>query len=205
MATPISTNTARLFVAIELPDDILAVLGTIQEQTRANLGSAANLLRWSRPEGIHLTLQFLGDVPVARIQAIEEALQAACRGIAPFSLEVGGLGAFPNMRRPRVVWVGLAGDTEAALQLAGSVHAGLEPLGYHPDKDFSPHMTIARVREGAQAGQLAPLTRVLSLTDEVLATPTAFTVGSISLMQSRMQAGGSVYTQHALVRFLQGK
>lgn len=201
---PAQSNTngnerARLFVAIELPEDILRVLEGIQAQTRENLGEAANLLRWSRPEGIHITLQFLGETPSARIPAITEALQHACAGAGPFSLEVGGLGAFPNARRPRVVWVGLGGDTAAAAQLAAAVQGALGSLGFSPDKPFSPHMTIARVREGAEPDQLAPLSRVLSLTGIILPEPGNFQVGGVSLMQSFPQRGGSAYKRVAHV------
>ncbi|MDQ3931130.1 MAG: RNA 2',3'-cyclic phosphodiesterase, partial [Chloroflexota bacterium] len=188
-----AARAARLFVAIELPENILRVIEGIQAQARENLGGAANLLRWSRPEGIHITLQFLGETPSDRVPAITEALQRACAGVGPFNLEVGGLGAFPNVRRPRVVWVGLGGDTGAATRLAAAVQGALDPLGYKPDKPFSPHMTIARVREGTRPDQLAPLSRVLSLTGIVLPEPGTFQVGGVSLMQSFSQPGGSVY------------
>jgi 2'-5' RNA ligase len=193
-----------LFVAIELPQDILRVIEGIQEQTRINLGEAAGLLRWSRPESIHITLQFLGETATARIASITEALQQACAGTGPFSLEVGGLGAFPNVRRPRVVWVGLGGDTGTAVELATSIQAALGPLGFKPDKPFSPHMTIARVREGNPVGKLAPLSRVLSLTGIVLPEQASFQVSGVSLMQSFMQSGGSVYKQLARVDLLLG-
>jgi 2'-5' RNA ligase len=179
--------------------NILEVLEGIQAQTRENLGEAASLLRWSRTEGIHITLQFLGDVPTARIPEITQALQQACAGTAPFTLEVGGLGAFPNVRKPRVVWVGLGGDTEAAVRLAASVQGALSGLGFTPDKPFSPHMTIGRVREGNGIGSLGPLSRVLSLTSTILPQEATFQVAGVSLMQSFMQSGGSVYKQVAHV------
>lgn len=194
-----TNETARLFVAIELPQDVLDVLAGIQAQTRENLDAAAGLLRWSRPEGIHITLQFLGETPTARIPAITEALQQACAGATPFALDVGGLGAFPNVRRPRVLWVGLGGDTESATRLGSAVQAALQALGYTPDKPFSPHMTIARVREGSRPDQLAPVSRVLSMTSTVLPEPARFEVGGVSLMQSFLQSGGSVYKQVAHV------
>lgn len=197
--TPPANDTARLFAAIELPQDVLEVLRGIQAQTQENLADAARLLRWSRPEGIHITLQFLGETPVSRIDAISEALQQASAGLTPFTLEVGGLGAFPNVRRPRVLWVGLGGDTEAATRLGAAVHDALKPLGYTPDKPFSPHMTIARVREGTRPEQLTAVSRVLSLTSTILPEPASFQVGGVSLMQSQLQSGGSVYTQVAHV------
>jgi RNA 2',3'-cyclic 3'-phosphodiesterase len=186
-----------LFVAIELPAEALRLLGAIQEQVRANLGAGTGVLKWSRPEGIHMTLQFLGEVPGGRIGAIEQALRQAAASARAFNLGVGGLGAFPNVRRPRVLWVGLTGDTDAALSLAAAVSANLAPLGFKPDKPFSPHMTIARVREGTSPAQLAPISRILSLTDDTLPAPSTFRVEGISLMQSRLQPGGSAYTRVA--------
>lgn len=193
------SDRARLFVAIELPQDILQVLEGIQAQTRENLGEAASLMRWSRSEGIHVTLQFLGEMPAARIPEITEALQQACAGKEPFALEVGGLGAFPNVRKPRVVWVGLGGDTPAAIELAAAVQEALGALGFKPDKPFSPHMTVGRVREGVGIGRLTPLSRVLSLTRTILPEEARFQVNGVSLMQSFMQSGGSVYKQVAHV------
>ncbi|MDQ5823311.1 MAG: RNA 2',3'-cyclic phosphodiesterase [Chloroflexota bacterium] len=198
-ASTTRSDRARLFVAIELPQNILEVLEGIQTQTRENLGEAASLMRWSRSEGIHVTLQFLGEVPASRIPEITEALQQACAGKAPFVLEVGGLGAFPNVRKPRVVWVGLGGDTPAAVELAAAVQEALGALGFKPDKPFSPHMTVGRVREGIGIGRLAPLSRVLSLTRTILPEETSFQVSGVSLMQSFMQSGGSVYKQVAHV------
>jgi 2'-5' RNA ligase len=194
-------DSARLFVAIELPPNILQVIEGIQAQTQENLGEAAKLLRWSRPESIHITLQFLGEVPTARIPSITDALQHACATTTPFSLEVGGLGAFPNVRRPRVVWVGLGGETEAAANLATAIQGALGSLGFQPDKPFSPHMTVARVREGNAISRLAPLSRVLSLTGTVLPGQASFQVNGVSLMQSFMQSGGSVYKQLSYIPF----
>jgi RNA 2',3'-cyclic 3'-phosphodiesterase len=193
------SDRARLFVAIELPQNILQVLEGIQAQTRENLGESANLVRWSRSEGIHVTLQFLGEVPATRIPEITAALQQACAGKEPFTLEVGGLGAFPNVRKPRVIWVGLGGDTAAVVELAAAVQEALGTLGFKPDKPFSPHMTIGRVREGIGIGKLTPLSRVLSLTRTVLPEEASFQVNGVSLIQSFMQSGGSVYKQVAHV------
>lgn len=189
--------TARLFVAIEVPGDVLEVLRDIQEQTRVNLGAAAGLVRWTRPEGIHITVQFLGEMPDTQIARIQGALKQAAASAAPFRLEVGGLGAFPNMRRPRVLWLGLSGDTDAALLLGEKVQSSLAALGYKADKPFSPHMTLGRIREGTRQEELAPLTRVLSLTDNIITTPASFSVGALSLMQSTLQTGGSVYNRLA--------
>ncbi len=219
MADNASNQAARSFVAVELPQEVTALLGEIQRQLAGNLGASSEALRFTRPEGIHLTLQFLGDVPMQGIAQVEAALRQAAVGHAPFRLEVGGLGAFPHARRPRVVWVGLAGDTEAALALAASVRERLEPLGLRPDKPFSPHLTLARVRREAGAADLAVLSRVLSLTVSPLSHEATFDatfeatfdatfeatfdVAGVSLMRSYLQPGGSRYEQQAYAE-LQG-
>src|SRR3712207_5605424 len=95
--------TIRTFVAVELPEEVKQALTSVQEELRARMGRAANGIRWVQPEGIHLTLQFLGDVAEASIPDIVEALRAASTGASPISLELNGLGVFPNLRRPRVL------------------------------------------------------------------------------------------------------
>ena len=110
--------TIRAFIAVELPAQVHALLTTVQEELRESLGRAAGAVRWVRPEGTHLTLQFLGDVPAGSIEPIEQALRVACASASPFTLKVEGLGAFPNPRRPRMPW-------RAARAPAG----GRRPLG----------------------------------------------------------------------------
>src|SRR5262245_3360116 len=103
----------RVFIAVELPEGLLASLGQVQAQLRA-----ANLpLRLVRPEGIHITLAFIGEIPAARVAALIAAVERGVVGIPLFSLRAEGLGLFPNARRPRVVWVGVQGDAEARARL----------------------------------------------------------------------------------------
>src|SRR5690242_13044572 len=107
-----SQQTVRAFIAVELPAQVHALLSTVQGELREMMGSAEGAVRWVRPEGSHLTLQFLGDVPSELVPRIEEGLREAVAGVDTFLLEVSGVGAFPNPRRPRVVWVGLTGDAQ---------------------------------------------------------------------------------------------
>ena len=128
-----SQANVRAFIAVELPPQVHALLSTVQSEFREMMGSAAGGVRWARPEGTHLTLQFLGDVPRDSIQGIQEELRKAAAGISRFTLEVTGVGAFPSTRRPRVIWVGLDGDKQhvASLQrLQQSVAAGMQGLGF---------------------------------------------------------------------------
>ncbi len=197
--------TIRSFVAIELPDEVKSVLVNVQDAMRESMGASASAVRWVRPESTHLTLQFLGDVPVRVLPAVQDAIGRGCAGTSPFSLHMGGLGVFPNQRRPRVVWVGLRSDQkdmEALHALQTSIADALKPLGFKPDKDFHPHLTLGRVREGARQDDYAAIVRAVSNTPVPrLASP--FRVDAVSLMRSELRPAGSIYTQTALFELAQ--
>ena len=95
----------RLFIAIELPDSALALLGQLQANLKER--TPAQSVRWVAPGSIHLTLKFLGDVPTPDVDAIRFALGETVKGHAPFELSTGSLGCFPNATRPRVIWIGI--------------------------------------------------------------------------------------------------
>jgi 2'-5' RNA ligase len=215
-------RTLRLFVAIELPDDLKRAL----EDAIATLkrAGAEEGLRWVRPEGIHLTLKFLGATPPDRVPAIVEALREGLKGGAPFTAQPEGIGAFYGGKhavgrrewvRPakhhniRVVWVGFAGTRDAQpgpiVQLAERVEVALTPLGYSREKQtFFPHLTLARVRDEATREQRENLFRALepysgksvitgNFRQELVPTFPAIHIRSVSLMQSTLQPGGAVY------------
>jgi 2'-5' RNA ligase len=148
---------------------------------------------------VHVTLQFLGDVPSSMVGQIGSAIQGACAGAKPLHVALNGIGAFPNLARPRVLWIGLEGDIGKLSSLAAGIAERLKPLGYKPDKPFQPHITLGRVRETVRPEELRAISQALP-TQARRPTTTSFTVGSISLMQSHVQPGGSVYTQLANVK-----
>ncbi|HEX9989716.1 MAG TPA: RNA 2',3'-cyclic phosphodiesterase [Chloroflexia bacterium] len=193
-------STIRTFVAIELPEDVKQALTSAQEELRAHMGRAANAIRWVRPESIHLTLQFLGDVAESSIPDIVKALRAASHESKPMSLELSGLGVFPNLRRPRVLWAGLDGTQQALndlQRLHRTISEELTPLGFKPDKSFDPHLTLGRVRDTVRPGELAAISDVVSSQSNRLLPRLPFQAGAISLMKSDLQPGGSVYTRLA--------
>jgi 2'-5' RNA ligase len=103
---------------------------------------------WARPEQIHLTLKFLGNVLVSCVENLITALQQACQGAGPFNLRLAKLGCFPNARSPRIVWVGLAGDLGALMELQGCVVQRMAAFSAHEDSQaFHPHLTIGRSNE----------------------------------------------------------
>lgn len=181
----------RLFVALELPVPILAALEQLQDQLRAD--RSARAVRWTRPEGIHLTLKFLGETPPDRLDVIRAGLQVAASAHRSLRLGAAGLGCFPNPRAPRVVWVGLTGDLDALAALQSAVEAAIAPLGFPTEKrPFSPHLTLGRVRQDASAAEVRALGALVSGT--AVGTLGAWQATAISLMRSELSRDGARYT-----------
>jgi 2'-5' RNA ligase len=184
----------RCFVAIELEEDIRRAI----DQTQALLkgAPAGKHCRWVRPEGIHLTLKFLGDVPENRIDSIAEAIREAAADHERFHISFASLGCFPNARLPRVTWIGVEDPSGTLQRLQRDVEARLSELGYPPERRaFHPHLTLARTKkvsrqEQAALGELVQRTRIDQLGE--------MEVREISLMRSELRPSGSVYTQLAV-------
>ena len=189
--------TIRSFVSVELPSEIRDILEIRQNDLRAAMGRAAQSVRWTRPETVHLTLQFLGDIPSTSTSQIATVITEACSQTRPLTLFLGSTGAFPNLNRPRVIWIGLQGDIDPLRALAASISYHLKPLGFKPDKPFQPHITLARIRETARPDDLHAISHAFTSTAARPTSSQPFTVQSVSLMQSHLQPGGSVYTQLA--------
>src|SRR4029077_17189165 len=112
----------RLFVAIKIPADVRSAIEGAHSCLRRELSGAA--IRWTKIEQLHLTLKFLGNVDTGRVEALADALRTICLGFAPLRLRAGGVGSFPNLRRPRVLWVGVS-DAQGQLErLQRAVEAG---------------------------------------------------------------------------------
>jgi 2'-5' RNA ligase len=185
----------RVFIAVELPPDVQDALKETQERISRQMGQQAGALRWTRPEGLHLTLQFLGNVSLRFVALVKGALDKACVGAAPFTLSTGEPGVFPNERRPRVLWLGVHGDVDALRSLASSVHRQMQTLGYQPDHSFSPHLTLARVKGHAGEDVRQALANALAGIKAEPVTQVSFPVTAVSLMQSELRPGGSIYTR----------
>jgi 2'-5' RNA ligase len=141
----------RCFVAVDLPAEIREELGKFTSSP--SLGSLGRIVRWTRPENIHLTLKFLGAVPRETLPELQSALDGALAGRPPCSLSVKGTGVFPPRGRPRVVWIGLAGETDSLAALQSAVESALAPLGFPREKrPFTPHLTVGRVRDPRRPG-----------------------------------------------------
>jgi 2'-5' RNA ligase len=178
--------TVRTFVAVNLDPELKEALARVQERlkaTRADVG-------WVRPENLHLTLKFLGHVEESRSGLIVEAVGAATQGYGSFHLELGGLGAFPQPRAARVVWVGASRGAEALAALQAKIEAGLEPLGFpREERPFTAHLTLGRVRGPARREQLA-----VALTSMAAEALGEMVVDRIELMKSDLHPAGARYS-----------
>ncbi len=177
----------RTFVAVDLPENLKAELRIRQEK----LKKAAQGGRWVRPEGIHLTLKFLGEISEEQIGQVTESLSQVPRFEA-FSVEVKGFGFFPNSQRPRVLWVGVEGG-EPLAALAAEVEKSLQAVGFPPEaRPFKPHLTLARFRFPRPQPGLA---KELSATH----SPSLgrLQVSQFSLIESRLHPQGAEYRKIA--------
>ena len=191
-----AADNLRLFIAIELPPAWHDAIAREQSALKANLAEHARLLRWVRPESLHLTLVFLGATPADREAGIRAAMEAATAGFRPFKLHLGGPGTFGS-RRPRVVWTAVDGDI-AVLEL---LHRRLVvELGLTDDNAgrFSSHITLARVANKSGVGPRSEevAQALAAALAQVKGEPVSdLAVTSISLMQSALIQGGAVYTR----------
>jgi len=177
----------RLFIAIELPDEIKQGIARIQEQLRKAGASAG----WTRPEGIHLTLKFLGEVPDANVQEIMQALDGAVKGTGKLNLMVEGTGMFPNVKNPRVLWIGVGGDIERLAGLQASIEDAMEKIGFERDaRKFSPHLTLARIKFPKPRDNWQQ--KIEGMKDVKLG---GFEAGHVRLMKSELKREGAVYTE----------
>ena len=143
----------RAFIAVELPPAVREAVEGVVRELRSGIGDG---VRWVRPEGVHLTLKFLGDIDAGSVPAVSRAMAQCAASAAPFDLFLEGVGVFPNARRPRVIWIGLGGALEPLLALQHSIDRELEGLGFARERrPFTPHLTLGRVRDGSTrfAGQ----------------------------------------------------
>lgn len=180
----------RLFLAVNLPGEVRQ---TLWDATAA-LRAASLPVRWVRPESMHLTVKFLGDVPDDREAAIVAGLEAAVVGAKPFTLDVGGFGAFPNPGRPQVVWIGV--DAMPPLEiLQHRVEREMERLGFPLEgRPFHPHLTLGRVRKNVRPRDVPNMETALA----ELACQATVPVRSLDLMQSTLRSDGAVYAvRHA--------
>ena len=135
----------RAFIAIGLPGELKAEIGELSSSLSVQIPG----VRWVPPENLHLTLKFLGDVDQAIIPDIQAILGRMAARHLPITARLGGLEAFPNRRRPRIIWLGVTKGSDHLIDLAEDLSRGLTGLGFDPEKKkFTPHLTLGRVKRG---------------------------------------------------------
>jgi RNA 2',3'-cyclic 3'-phosphodiesterase len=182
----------RVFAALELPPELQRQLAEVQTGFRALM--PGDCVRWVRPEGIHLTLKFYGEVPAEQVSEIEAGLSRAAALADPIHVSIGGLGVFPNPRRPQVIWTAVQGDLSPLQGLQAAVDREALALGFKPEaRAFTPHLTLGRVRAAIKAPEQERL--IQALAEARVPRLGAFYAGHLSLMRSELGAGGSQYTR----------
>ena len=185
-------DTIRSFIAIKVPDTIQEKLAGIQEK----LKQAEAHVSWVPPENIHLTLKFLGNIQEKQVPEIIAILKESVKTVSSFQLQVGYAGAFPNIRFPRVIWVGVTDDENDSLKtFQEDLESRLTRLGFKNEKGrFQPHLTLGRVRSQKNRSNL--LRAIESMTNVWVGS---ISVQAIYLIQSELKPTGAEYTDLAQV------
>ncbi len=186
MAAP-TADRIRAFVALALEPALAAEIGKIQQ----SLDLRGGAVRWVHTEQLHLTLQFLGHVASDRLSDLTAALRRACSRTTPFQLTLEGVGCFPNVRNPRIIWIGIQGDLATLGSLQERIAQETTPFGDHRDpRAFQPHLTIGRVKafgsEARKVGQAIEWAAV----DEL----GVWTIQNVLFVRSELASEGSHYT-----------
>jgi len=188
-----SDEAVRTFIAVELPEEIHKNLHKLQNDMKDSMPD----VRWTKYGNIHLTLKFLGDTNVSKIKAISKAIQDVADEFSPFIISLAGIGAFPNSRKPSVVWTGIKKGADEMIRLASSVENAVEKFGFPREKrPFRPHLTIGRVREINH-----PAVMMKALENPTVGEIGEFTVEKVSLIKSQLDPAGSIYTTLSEVLF----
>ncbi len=179
----------RLFAAVALPSEVREVLARAIGRLRdADLQG----VRTVAPEGVHVTLKFLGNVDTGLVPSLSEAFTAVGEGVAPFELALQGVGAFPDERAPRALWAGIAGNTEELAALAHRVDEACATLGFPRERRaFMPHLTIARLRDSATVNDRGRAAQALAAIRANVGG--RFTVDALHLIKSTLTPAGPTY------------
>ena len=182
----------RSFIALPIPDPVRDVLqGTIKTLD----DGIGERIRWVRPEGIHLTLKFMGDIDVTVINKLLSLLPAVANGFTPFELTMGELGCFPNNRRPRVLWAGVKGNLNVMRDLHIAIDSLVGDVGLPREhREFSPHLTLGRVNRNLSESHIRQIGQLIDTTD--LPDNPSWTNQTVDLMRTGLDPAGS---RHYLV------
>lgn len=185
-----NSEQIRSFIAIELPQNVKTELAQLESELER---PGHRFVKWVNPRAIHLTLKFLGNIPTKQIPEISNAIEQASKGIPPFHLQIASLGAFPNINQPRVLWVGIKGETDSLQGLQQKIDSALVSLGFAEEKQsFTPHLTMARVREGTSLIDRKNFGELVMSTNFESKHP--ISVETINFIKSQLRPEGAIYT-----------
>jgi 2'-5' RNA ligase len=177
----------RLFIAINFTSKDRQKIGRSARKMR----EAELPIRWVEPDQIHMTLKFLGEVRPERVADVKEAVARVAEKTDPFSLKLGGAGAFPTMRRPRVIWLGAEASPELRC-LKHDLEWELAPLGFEREvRAFHPHVTLGRAKPEARAGDFRDFEALVS----AMTFGAEIQVRTVDVMESHLSAKGARYTR----------
>lgn len=180
------TDSVRAFIAVKLPENIIARIRRLQE----DLSGCGLGIRWVRPRQIHLTLRFLGDILPADLEKVRSALDAAVTPLAPFSLCAKSLGAFPRAGSPRVIWTGIGGGLPALMTMQRSIEDRLADIGWMREKRaFRAHLTLGRTKKALDPLSLKAVFEVYGRFESE-----TFAVERVFLLKSDLLPSGAVYS-----------
>ena len=194
MSKPLAPETARAFFAIPLEAALLEQIRKIQTSLQGRLPNEA--ARWTQREHLHLTLRFLGDVPVGVIGELTSALERACKSVPPLRLMAGQLGCFPDFRKPRIIWIGIDGDLKHLNELHDRLVSETDSLITHTeDRPFHPHLTIGRVKSSharvmRQCGETVQAMNIAQIGE--------WTARQVDLFKSDLSSSGPTHTLLAM-------
>jgi len=175
----------RTFVAIELPEAVRASLGRLRDMLRHSKAQAS----WVKTDNMHLTLRFLGEIDEKNLETFSARLYDSCARYAALTMFVRGTGVFPNARRPAVVWAGLEALSGDLAGIQTAVESAARAIGLPPEtKPFHPHITLARIRDHRQIGDLMERLE----TAKTFATDD-FPVRTVALFSSELRPAGAIY------------
>ena len=176
----------RTFIAFELPENIVACLKRLQNALKQHELN----IRWVNPKNIHLTLKFLGDIPVREYLEIESAIKLTSQAFEPPVLSVTGMGVFPTIKNARVLWTGIGGETETLIKLQQNLEMQLSYLGIQKEnRPFKAHLTLGRLKKRVVPAQLL---KAIKACCEF--KPLNFSAKHVVLYQSDLKPDGAVYT-----------
>lgn len=188
--SPNSSHSLRLFAALEFPPSIKTIVSDIINRLITGAAFTGSHPAWVKPDGVHVTLAFLGWQNPERLPVLRDALTGTVRGHRPFELKLGKLELFPNPREPKVLVLGLAGQIEELQSLHDSLSTCCRDAGFSVEaQPFRPHLTLARIKSRKGLGGLTALVR-----SHAAIAKGDFAVANLTLFQSHMGPGGSTYT-----------